>query len=200
MLREDWDTKVIGDDVEAGLIPPAASTLEDGRQHVVIIGAGVGGVATAARLAKRHGCRVTVLEKNEFSGGRCSLIRTPEGFRFDQGPSLYLMPQSFKRTFDDLGVDIEEHLHLVRCDPNYKMFFDDGSHITLSSDMAQMQRELEKVEPGAFLGFLGYMKEAGVHYNESVNQMLSKNFSAWYVLVETCSCTREPPHRPFLQA
>jgi phytoene desaturase (3,4-didehydrolycopene-forming) len=183
--REDWDREV-GDDVEAGLLPPATSTTAagatdaaDGRRHVVIIGAGVGGVATAARLAKKQGYRVTVLEKNEFSGGRCSLIHTPEGYRFDQGPSLYLMPQSYKQTFDDLGVDIEDHLQLVACHPNYKMFFDDGTHITLTTDMAQMQRELEKVEEGAFLGFLAYMKEAGVHYNDSVTKMISRNFRAW---------------------
>lgn len=184
LKREEWDARDVGDDVEAGLLPPssasAAGGVEDGRRHVVIIGAGVGGVATAARLAKKHGYRVTVLEKNAFSGGRCSLIHTPEGFRFDQGPSLYLMPQSYKQTFDDLGVDIEDHLKLVKCDPNYRMFFDDGSHITLTSDMAQMQRELEKVEEGAFLGFLAYMKEAGVHYNDSVTKMLSKNFNAWW--------------------
>lgn len=40
---------------------------------VIIVGAGVGGVATAARLAKA-GLKVTVVEKNDFSGGRCSLI------------------------------------------------------------------------------------------------------------------------------
>jgi NADPH-dependent 2,4-dienoyl-CoA reductase/sulfur reductase-like enzyme len=43
------------------------------RPSVIIVGAGAGGVATAARLA-RAGCKVTVLEKNDFSGGRCSLI------------------------------------------------------------------------------------------------------------------------------
>lgn len=43
------------------------------KPNVVIIGAGVGGVATAARLAKA-GLKVTVIEKNDFTGGRCSLI------------------------------------------------------------------------------------------------------------------------------
>ncbi|PHH71908.1 hypothetical protein CDD83_5068 [Cordyceps sp. RAO-2017] len=45
----------------------------DPAPSVLIVGAGAGGIATAARLAKR-GCRVTVVEKNEFIGGRCSLI------------------------------------------------------------------------------------------------------------------------------
>jgi phytoene desaturase (3,4-didehydrolycopene-forming) len=47
------------------------------RPKVIIVGAGAGGVATAARLAAA-GCHVTVVEKNDFSGGRCSLIRRNE--------------------------------------------------------------------------------------------------------------------------
>jgi phytoene desaturase (3,4-didehydrolycopene-forming) len=43
------------------------------RPSVIVVGAGAGGVATAARLAAA-GCKVTVVEKNDFSGGRCSLI------------------------------------------------------------------------------------------------------------------------------
>lgn len=43
------------------------------RPSVIVVGAGAGGVATAARLAVA-GCKVTVVEKNDFSGGRCSLI------------------------------------------------------------------------------------------------------------------------------
>jgi phytoene desaturase (3,4-didehydrolycopene-forming) len=50
----------------------------DPRPSVIIVGAGAGGVATAARLAAA-GCKVTVLEKNDFSGGRCSLIHR-DGF------------------------------------------------------------------------------------------------------------------------
>lgn len=165
--------------LESGLLGSSGGGGSGGQKHVVVIGAGVGGVAVAARLAKRHGHRVTVLEKNEFSGGRCSLIHTEEGFRFDQGPSLYLMPQTYSQTFEDLGVAIEDHLKLVKCDPNYKLFFDDGSQVTLTSDMAQMQRELEKVEKGSFQGFLGFIKESGVHYDESVNKFLNKNFRTW---------------------
>lgn len=51
------------------------------RPSVIIVGAGAGGVATAARLAAA-GCKVTVIEKNEFSGGRCSLIHRDGFVRF----------------------------------------------------------------------------------------------------------------------
>jgi phytoene dehydrogenase-like protein len=53
-----------------------------GRKKAIVVGAGVGGTATAARLA-HAGLDVEVYEKNEFSGGRCSLIHH-DGYRFDQ--------------------------------------------------------------------------------------------------------------------
>jgi len=56
-------------------ISPTPSTMAEktGQKTAIIVGAGVGGVATAARLAKA-GFKVTVFEKNDFTGGRCSLI------------------------------------------------------------------------------------------------------------------------------
>src|SRR3954470_4938021 len=89
-----------------------------------IVGAGVGGIATAARLAKA-GFSVTVVEKNDFTGGRCSLIHH-EGYRFDQGPSLLLLPKLFKETFHDLDTSLAaEGVELLKCEPNYSLWFGD---------------------------------------------------------------------------
>ena len=79
-------------------------------KHVLIIGAGVGGTVLAARLSKL-GHRVTVLEKGEKVGGRCSSL-TNEGHRWDQGPSLYLMPEIFEQAFRDLDEKVEDHLQV----------------------------------------------------------------------------------------
>lgn len=58
----------------------------EGQKTAIVVGAGVGGVATAARLAKA-GLKVTVVEKNGFTGGRCSLIHQ-DGFVCDKNPQL----------------------------------------------------------------------------------------------------------------
>ena len=101
--------------------------------RALIIGAGLGGIATAAHLA-RSGYEVTVLEKNSEPGGRCSqLVRG--GHRFDIGPTLYLIPEVFKQTYASLGERIEDHLDLRRIDPTYQFHFDDGSHIAITGDM-----------------------------------------------------------------
>jgi phytoene desaturase (3,4-didehydrolycopene-forming) len=112
----------------------------------IVVGAGVGGVASAARLA-HAGFAVTVLEQNDFTGGRCSLIHTESGHRFDQGPSLLLLPRLFHETYADLGTSMEaEGVKLVRCDPNYHVHFGDGECFTMSPDLVTMKNEIERFE------------------------------------------------------
>ncbi len=84
---------------------------------VLVIGAGIGGIATAARLAKR-GYHVTVLEKNEQSGGRCGRMQVG-GYTFDTGATLFMMPEQYAATFTDLGERMQEQLDLRRIDPTY---------------------------------------------------------------------------------
>ena len=81
----------------------------------IVIGAGIGGIATAARLAK-SGYEVTVLEKNDTPGGRCNQI-IRDGHRFDIGPTLFLMPEVWEETFASLGEKMSDHLDLKRIDP-----------------------------------------------------------------------------------
>jgi phytoene desaturase (3,4-didehydrolycopene-forming) len=152
------------------------------KKHIVVIGAGVGGTATAARLA-REGFKVTVVEKNDFSGGRCSLIHH-NGHRFDQGPSLYLMPKLFEDAFADLDERIQDHLELLRCDNNYKVHFDDGESVQLSSDLTRMKTELDRVEgPLGFGNFLDFLKETHIHYERGTFIALKRNFESIWDMV-----------------
>ncbi|KAJ5040418.1 uncharacterized protein L3040_006074 [Drepanopeziza brunnea f. sp. 'multigermtubi'] len=155
----------------------------DRKKTAIVVGAGVGGIATAARLAKA-GYSVTVLEKNSFTGGRCSLI-THDGYRFDQGPSLLLLPKLFAETFHDLSTSLEaEGVALLKCEPNYRMWFGDGANFELSSDMAVMKREIEKWEGKAgFERYLQWLGEAHRHYEISVREVLHKNFTSVFNLL-----------------
>src|ERR1041385_464378 len=140
----------------------------------IVIGAGIGGIATAARLAK-NGYDVTVLEKESTPGGRCNQILR-EGHRFDIGPTLFLMPEIWEETFAALGERMSDHLELQRIDPTYKVHFDDGLQLELTSNMGEMQTQLEKVEPSAFTGFLNYIAEGSKHYKMSVEKFVGRNF------------------------
>jgi phytoene desaturase len=132
------------------------------KPSVLVVGAGVGGIAAAARLA-RHGYQVTVAEKRERPGGRCNhLVR--DGHHFDTGPTLFLMPELYAQTFADLGERLEDHLDLRRIDPTYRIHFDDGLTLALTSDLSDMHAQLEAIEPGSFGGFLRYLEEGYHHY------------------------------------
>jgi phytoene desaturase len=147
------------------------------RVTALVIGAGIGGIAAAARLA-RSGYEVTVLEKNNKPGGRCDqFIR--EGHRFDVGPTLFLMPEIFAETFAALGERMEDHLDLCRIDPTYRIRFDDGAQLTLTSDLHALQAQLEAIEPGSFPGFLRYLEEGYKHYHVSLDRFVGRNFDGY---------------------
>ncbi|KDN52487.1 phytoene desaturase [Tilletiaria anomala UBC 951] len=134
----------------------------------------------AARLGKL-GYKVTVFEKNEFSGGRCSLIHA-NGHRWDQGPSLYLMPELFERAFKDLGEDVKNHYALHTCNPTYNIHFADGEKFTLTPNLAEMGPQLERLERPEGVNdplgnFIKFLKEAGEHYEESIEHVLLKDWS-----------------------
>jgi phytoene desaturase len=140
----------------------------------LIVGAGLGGIAAAARLA-RQGYQVTVLEKNATPGGRCNQF-VRDGHRFDVGPTLFLMPEVFAETYADLGERMEDHLDLRRIDPTYRIRFDDGTQLALTSDLNAMQAQLEAIEPGSFDGLLRYLAEGYQHYHVSLARFVGRNF------------------------
>lgn len=113
------------------LLGHIAISLALGTQHssrkVVVVGGGVGGLATACRLAAsfEEPLDITILEKNSEIGGRCGSFNvsiTGYGtFRHERGPSLLLLPDVYKKLFDDCGKSPEEYgLGMVPCNPAYQ--------------------------------------------------------------------------------
>jgi phytoene desaturase len=153
----------------------------------LVIGAGIGGIATAARLAK-NGYDVTVLEKESTPGGRANQI-IRDGHRFDIGPTLFLMPEVWEETFAALGEKMSDHLELKRIDPTYKVHFEDGLQLELTSNLGKMQTQLEKVEKTAFTGFLNYIAEGSKHYKISIEKFVGRNF---YNIFEYLSLSNLP--------
>jgi phytoene desaturase len=143
-------------------------------QSVIVIGAGVGGIAAAAHLA-RHGVHVTVLEKNASPGGRCNRF-SRGGHHFDTGPTLLVMPLVYESEFAALGASLHERLDLQRVDPTYYLVFDDGSRLVLTSDLNQMREQLEAIERGSFDGFLRYVDEGHRHYDLAMERLVNRDF------------------------
>ncbi len=143
-------------------------------KHIIVIGAGIGGITAATHLAKQ-GLRVTVIEKNDGPGGRCDRI-SREGHHFDTGPTLLVMPLLYEAEFRALGASMHELLDLQRVDPTYHLVFDDGSQLALTSDMKSMQEQLEHFEHGSFQGLLRYMEEGHRHYHLGIEKLVKRDF------------------------
>jgi phytoene dehydrogenase-like protein len=127
-------------------------------RSVVVIGAGVGGIAAATHLARR-GLQVTVFEKNAKPGGRLDHFWR-EGHHFDVGPTLLIMPQVYEAEFAALGASLQEEIDLLRVDPTYTLVFDDGRQLPLTSNSEAMRQGLESIEPGSFQRYQRYMEKA----------------------------------------
>lgn len=145
-------------------------------KRIVVIGAGFGGLAAAALLA-RDGHQVTVLEKNEMSGGRARVWREA-GFSFDMGPSWYLMPDAFEIYFAHFGKKPEDLYKLIRLDPSYRIFFGPNDKLDISSDLQTNIKLFDSLEPGSGQKLIEYLEQAKYQYDVSMKQFLYKNFTS----------------------
>jgi diapolycopene oxygenase len=123
--------------------------------RVGVIGAGLGGLSAACTLAAR-GYEVDVFEKNPWLGGKAAVL-AEEGFRFDMGPTILIMPSVLRRVFQEAGREMSDFLQMVRLDPQWRCFFDDGSVLDLRNDDADTAVALDARQPGLGRRFLEFM-------------------------------------------
>ena len=141
---------------------------------VIIIGAGIGGIATALYLAKK-GFKVRVYEKNATPGGRCGQI-IRDGHRFDLGATIFLMPNVYRRIFHSWGLKLEECFETSPLQPIYTLYFEDGTSIPFTTDFNQMQMQLEAIEQGSFNKFLYYVACGYKKYRIAFKHLIGRNF------------------------
>lgn len=122
---------------------------------VVVIGAGLGGLAAACTLSAR-GHSVVLLERSSWLGGKAAQLNE-NGFRFDMGPTILTVPSVLKRIFQEAKKPIEDYLELVCLDPQWRSFFTDGSTLDLVSDTSKMKETLNKFSGRADVS-AGYQK------------------------------------------
>jgi phytoene desaturase len=145
-----------------------------GKKTAVIIGAGIGGIATSIYLAKK-GYSVSVFEKNSAPGGRCGqLIR--DGHRFDMGATMLMMPAIYREIFDSLGIPLFENTEIKPLDNLYKIYFDNNDVITFSTDKEKMKQQHEKIEPGSFAKSQKYVGDGYEIFQIGINKLIGRNF------------------------
>ncbi|WP_010541100.1 phytoene desaturase family protein [Dietzia alimentaria] len=149
---------------------------------VVVVGGGIAGLATAALLA-REGRDVTLVEACDEVGGRAGSW-SRGGFRFDTGPSWYLMPEVFDHFFRLCGTSAEEQLDLARLDPGYRVYFENRTEpVDIYSDRAASTALFESLEPGAGAALGKYLDSARTTYDLALKRFLYTNFTSYPALV-----------------
>ncbi|RYX90611.1 MAG: phytoene desaturase [Bradyrhizobiaceae bacterium] len=116
-------------------------TFRKSDKPVIVIGSGLGGLASAVVAAAR-GHSVAVYDKNDWLGGKAAVLEEG-GFRFDMGPTILTVPSVLRRIFEEAGETLEDWLPLIRLDPQWRCFFGEGDVLDLVEDVPEMGRKAE---------------------------------------------------------
>ena len=148
-------------------------------RSVIVIGGGIGGIATAGLLA-RDGYDVTLVEANARLGGRAGLWEK-DGFRFDTGPSWYLMPEVFDHWYRLMGTSSKEQLKLTKLDPGYRVYFEphggaSSEFIDVRASREENLQLLEQLEPGSRGSMERYLDSAKETYEIAKKYFLYTSF------------------------
>jgi phytoene desaturase len=148
-------------------------------KSVLIVGGGIGGIATAGLMA-RDGYDVTLVEAHSRLGGRAGLW-VKDGFRFDTGPSWYLMPEVFDHWYRLMGTSAAEHLTLRKLDPGYRVYFEPDADQKADFVDVRATREdnlalLEEMEPGSRASMEKYLDSAKETYEMAKEYFLYTSF------------------------
>lgn len=144
-------------------------------KKVIIIGAGLGGLSAACRLAK-SGFSVTVLEKNDSAGGKVNSVEA-NGYKFDTGASLITLPQIFEELFDFCGRRLEDYLTFEKLDPICRYFWSDGTVFDASENLEKTEEQISKIAPEDAGNFRKYLADAKQKYEIAARTFLSKSLN-----------------------
>ena len=130
--------------------------------RAIVIGAGLGGLASAMRLGAK-GYAVTVLDRLDLPGGRGSSI-TQNGYRFDLGPTIVTVPQGLRDLWAACGRDFDRDVTLKALDPYYEIRFPDGSTFAARQDDDAMAAEVFRLSPRDLAGYRKFLNDSEDRY------------------------------------
>lgn len=161
-------------------------TVSGPTDHVVVVGAGFSGLATALHLLGA-GRRVTLLERADHPGGRAGRLdlHTEHGdYLVDPGPTVLTMPSLLDEAFGAVGEKTADRLDLVELDPAYRTHFADGSTIDVHTDAAAMEAEVRRVcGPAAAGGYRTLRRWLTDLYRAEIDSFIGANMDSPFNLV-----------------
>jgi phytoene desaturase len=152
--------------------------------RVVVIGAGLGGMAAAAHLVG-DGHDVTVLERGLLPGGRAGLVPNDLGYKLDNGPTVLTMPDLLARVFTAMGQEMADFVTIKPVDPMYRAVYADGSVLHVRHGRTAMAQEIESFagtrEAAGFLRFCDWLERL---YRAEMPDFIDANFDSVLDLVK----------------
>ncbi|NDC12785.1 MAG: phytoene desaturase [Actinobacteria bacterium] len=150
--------------------------------HVLIVGAGLGGLSTALRLAGA-GRKVTILERESFPGGRCGILNKG-GYAFDTGPTVLTMPSLIDDALSCVGEKLSDWLELMPLNPLYRAFYADGSQLDVHADTERMEDEIARViSKEEALGYRRYVDFVTKLYKYEFKDFIDRNIDTPFDLL-----------------
>ena len=144
---------------------------------MVIVGAGLGGLSAALRLAGA-GRRVTVVERESVPGGRNGLLHR-DGYSFDTGPTVLTMPSLIQDALACVGENLKDWLELIPVDPLYRAFYHDGTQLDVHADTKRMQEEIgAKIGAAEAVGYGKYVDFVTKLYKYEMNDFIDRNIDS----------------------
>jgi phytoene desaturase len=135
--------------------------MDSKKPKIIIVGAGPGGLSAGMLLAHR-GFAVEIFEKAAQPGGRNGSLQLGE-YKFDIGPTFFMMDFVLRDIFRQSGRDLEKSLSLIKLSPMYRLFFAD-QQIDIHDDENKMAAELKRVFPGDEIGLKKFMAKEKLRF------------------------------------
>ncbi len=143
--------------------------------QAIVIGAGFGGLAAAARLRAR-GHQVTILEAGGQAGGRARAFES-EGFHFDAGPTVITAPYLFDELFELFGKDRRDYFELVPVDPFYRVVFPDGRSFDYVGDDERLFDQIAQFNPADVVGYKRLVEHSHRIFDVGYTELVDADFS-----------------------
>jgi phytoene desaturase len=141
---------------------------------IVVVGAGLGGLATAIRL-QSAGHDVTLLEKRAQVGGRAGQLRV-DGYTFDTGPSIITAPHLLRELWTSAGGRLDDDVDLVPLSPYYRIRFSDGRDFDYGGSPEQVEAQLRTLDPSAVKGYHRFMDATRHIYRRAFDDLAAQPF------------------------
>lgn len=142
-------------------------------KKVIIVGSGLGGLATALRLST-SGYKVTILEKFSKPGGRLNQIEM-DGFKFDMGPSFMSMTYEFDELFESCGI--KNPVEFEELEPLYQVFFEGSDRPrVIWKDIRKLAAEFSDIEPNLDIKAEHYLAKGSEFFHDTMDKVVKSNF------------------------